>query len=152
MDHHSSNWYFYVVFLPAFMICLLNYYSTAHSASLNSTHPPAGQIRTKPAPQMGPPNACIPFSRLRANLKAQDRAAALEALHRALSEVGDGSTYVWERPKSFLRALITPTSSFRDVKGRICRHVVYTLSLGHHTRRTEGIACRTPDLQWTLTG
>lgn len=151
MDQNSSNWYFYAVFLPAFMACMLSYYSVAHSGTLAAS----STIKTntaQSAPAMVPPNACIPFSRLRANLVAKDHAKALDALHLALSEVGDGSTYVWERPKRFLRGLITPTSSFRDVTGRVCRHVVYTLSLGHHTRRTEGIACRNPDLQWVVTG
>ncbi len=153
MDQHPSNWFFYVIFLPAFMMCMLSYYSAAHSQPqmASQTPPPAAPhtLATASAPHA---NACIPFPRLRANLAAKDHARALEALHLALSQTGDGGTYVWERPERFLRGTITPTASFRDARGRICRHVVYSLSLGPHTRRTEGIACRNRALRWVLGG
>jgi surface antigen len=88
------------------------------------------------------------FNKLRSNLDAGDAYATLNALHVALSSVGDGQTYVWGRPKRQLRALITPTKSYRNADKRICRNVVVTLSLGSHIERTETAACRAEDKSW----
>lgn len=83
---------------------------------------------------------------------ARDEAAALEAVTVALTEVGDGSTYVWYRHGGRLSGLVQPTQTFEDALGRICRHLVVTLNDASRSKRTEGIACRLQDGGWSLDG
>ena len=85
-------------------------------------------------------------------LDTTDEMATLEAVHLALSELGDGASYVWHRRNGRISGVISPTASFKDAEGRVCRHVVMTLSAGPHSARTEGIACRLPDKSWRLEG
>ena len=89
---------------------------------------------------------------LKAQLDRSDRAAAVQALQLALSELGDGVTLVWQRPERGLVGRIKPVSAFRDDQGRVCRHVVYSLALGTYQRQIEGVACRRHDGSWTLSG
>jgi hypothetical protein len=81
-----------------------------------------------------------------------DELATLEAVHTALSEVGDGSSYIWHRRGSKISGVIKPTASFKDAKGRVCRHLVMTLNSGERSGRAEGIACRMTDRSWRLEG
>jgi len=83
---------------------------------------------------------------------ARDEAAALEAVTVALTEVGDGSTYVWYRHGGRLSGLVQPTQTFKDVLGRVCRHLVITLNDASRSKRAEGIACRLDDGGWELDG
>ncbi len=92
------------------------------------------------------------FADLRFALDEADEMAALESVQLALSEVGDGSTYVWHRFHGRLSGIVQPTSSFKDASGGICRHIVVMLSSGPETKRTEGIACRLADGRWQLEG
>lgn len=85
-------------------------------------------------------------------LDGSDETAALEAVQVALSEVGDGSTYVWQRRGGRISGLVQPTTSFKDAKGRVCRHLVITLASGAYSRKAEGIACRLDDGVWQLEG
>jgi len=105
--------------------------------------PPTGT--NKPAPRPRYADAMPP-------LDVSDEAAALEAVHLALSELGDGASYVWHRRGGRLSGIINPTTSFKDRDGRVCRHLVMTLSAGPHTARTEGIACRLDNKSWRLEG
>ena len=89
---------------------------------------------------------------LKARLDQSDRVAALQALDLALTELGDGVTLVWQRPERGLVGRIKPVSAFRDDKGRVCRHVVYSLALGTYRRQIEGVACRETDGSWSLSG
>jgi surface antigen len=89
---------------------------------------------------------------LKARLDQSDRLAARQALELALSELGDGVTLVWQRPERKLEGRIKPVSAFRDDRGRICRHVVYSLTLGPYQRQVEGVACREPNGSWSLSG
>ncbi len=82
----------------------------------------------------------------------RDELATLEAVHVALSEVGDGSTYVWHRPGGALSGAVQPTASFKDASGKVCRHIVITLSSGAVSKRTEGVACRLATGAWQLDG
>jgi|LNFM01.1.fsa_nt_gb hypothetical protein len=91
-------------------------------------------------------------SEIRPLLDARDEAAALEAVQLALTEVGDGSTYVWYRHGGRLSGLVQPTQSFKDALGRVCRHIVVTLNDVSRSKRTEGIACRLSDGGWELDG
>jgi surface antigen len=81
-----------------------------------------------------------------------DRIVALKALELALSELGDGTTLVWQRPGRGLVGRVKPVSAFRDAKGRVCRAVVYALALDGRQREIEGVACREQDLSWSLAG
>ncbi len=81
-----------------------------------------------------------------------DLVTALQAIQYALTRVGDGETFVWYRPNSRLKGIVRPTSSFRDDKGQICRHIVFSLTLAERTRTIEGIACRARDKRWSLDG
>jgi hypothetical protein len=89
---------------------------------------------------------------LRPLFDARDEGAALEAVTVALTEVGDGSTYVWYRHGGRLSGLVQPTQTFRDALGRVCRHIVVTLNDSSRSKRTEGIACRLADGGWQLDG
>ena len=92
------------------------------------------------------------LNELKARLDQSDRAAAMQALELALSELGDGVTLVWRRPERELVGRIKPVSAFRDDQGRVCRHVVYSLALGTYQRQIEGVACRESDGSWSLSG
>jgi hypothetical protein len=100
---------------------------------------PARQVRPK-------------FADLQANLDETDEIAALEAVRIALSEVGDGSTFVWRRENGRLSGVIKPTSSFRNVDGKICRHLIIVLAAGVRTSKIEGVACRLGNGRWELDG
>jgi surface antigen len=86
------------------------------------------------------------------HFEASDELATLEALHLALTEVGDGASYVWHRRNGRLSGVIQPTSSFVDRVGRVCRHLIVVLSAGAYSKRTEGIACRLATGVWQLEG
>lgn len=85
-------------------------------------------------------------------LSEEDEIATLDAIRVALSEIADGSTYVWYRQHGRLNGLVTPTASFKDGKDRVCRHVLLILSAGQQTGRIEGIACRNEAGRWLLEG
>jgi hypothetical protein len=85
-------------------------------------------------------------------LDENDEIAALEAVRVALSEVGDGASYVWHRANGRLSGVVQPTGSFKDLAGRVCRHIVVILSAGAHTAKIEGVACRLGDGRWQLDG
>lgn len=90
------------------------------------------------------------LAELRSRLDDSDLLVALQALHFALSQVGDGGTYVWRKRSRQLMGVIKPTMAFRDEDGRVCRHVVYVLMLGSYSKSIEGIACRGLTGNWTL--
>ena len=112
---------------------------------------PADACREREASRPASPDVSRSID-IRPRLDARDEAAALEAVQVALSEVGDGSTYVWHRYGGRLSGLVQPTQSFKDLHGRICRHLVVTLSDTSRQSRVEGIACRLPDGIWQLEG
>ena len=85
-------------------------------------------------------------------LDKADELATLQAIQTALTQVSDGSTFVWHRRHGHLSGLVRPTASFKDAKGAVCRHIVLMLSSRGYTRRAEGIACRNVDGVWSLAG
>ena len=89
---------------------------------------------------------------LRSRLNDGDRIAALRALHYALREVPDGTTFVWRRQKSPLKGFVRPTAAFRNADGLVCRHIIYGLAVASYVKRIEGIACRGSDGVWTISG
>ena len=107
---------------------------------------PKWETRIYPSPAATPP-AELPHQ-----LDTNDEIAALERIQYALTEVGDGSTYVWRRWHGRLSGIVQPTSSFKDPEGKVCRHMVVMLTTGKHTKKQEGIACRLPSGRWQLDG
>jgi hypothetical protein len=104
-------------------------------------------------PDSGPRSARPKFADLATRpLDEMDEIAALEAIRVALSEVGDGATYVWHRTNGRLSGLVRPTGSFKDVGGRVCRHFVLMLSSASTSGKIEGVACRLSDGRWQLEG
>ncbi|MDX2159144.1 MAG: hypothetical protein SFW09_21780 [Hyphomicrobiaceae bacterium] len=81
-----------------------------------------------------------------------DEAAALEAVQVALTEVGDGSSYVWYRRGGRLSGIVQPTQSFIDTFGRVCRQLIVTLSSEGKSRQTDAIGCRRADGHWVIDG
>jgi hypothetical protein len=105
-----------------------------------STHPAS---RAEPQP---------PGADLRPTLDETDELAVLDAIHVTLSQVGDGSSYVWHRHHGRLSGVMQPTQSFLGKNGAPCRHLIVMLMAGRHVQRTEGIACRIEGGRWALTG
>ncbi len=85
-------------------------------------------------------------------LDARDEVAALERIQYALSEVGDGSTYVWKRWHGRLSGVIHPTVSFEDPSSQVCRHITVLMTTGKRSSKMEGIACRMASGRWRLEG
>jgi surface antigen len=85
-------------------------------------------------------------------LDEKDEIAALERIQYALSEVGDGKTYVWRRWHGRLSGIVLPTASFKDSGGKVCRHLIVLMTSGTNTKKQEGIACRLPSGRWQLDG
>jgi hypothetical protein len=88
----------------------------------------------------------------RLSLDVRDELSTFEAINTALTEVEDSAIYVWHSDSGRIGGIVELTSSFRDRRGFICRHLVLTLSSGEHSRRTEGIACRDKAGLWSLDG
>jgi hypothetical protein len=80
-----------------------------------------------------------------------DEIATLEAVHIALTEVGDGGAYVWRRRHGSLSGVVMPTGSFKDGR-RVCRHILVLLTRGERVGTAEGIACRLGDGRWQFEG
>jgi hypothetical protein len=97
------------------------------------------------------PSALDPIAAPR-QLDVKDEIAALERIQFALSEVGDGTSYVWRRWHGQLAGVVHPTSSFKDPSGKVCRHLVVLLTTGKRTSKMEGVACRLPSGRWQLEG
>ena len=85
-------------------------------------------------------------------LDEKDEIAALERIQYALSEIGDGKTYVWRRWHGRLSGIVQPTGSFKDNGGKVCRHLIVLMTTGANTKKQEGIACRLPSGRWQLDG
>ena len=89
---------------------------------------------------------------IKAILQPGDAIAALEAVDIALTQAGDGATYVWRHDNGRINGAIRMTATFRDADGRICRHLEMMLNSGTYSRQRNGIACRQPDGGWELAG
>jgi surface antigen len=116
-----------------------------------ASHPLKAEERGAQATAATAP-AASGLNELRTRLDQSDRQAAYQALQLALDELGDGVTLVWKRPARGLVGKIKPVSAFRDDKGRVCRHLRYSLSLGGYEKEIEGNACREADGSWALAG
>ena len=92
------------------------------------------------------------IAEVRPELEQRDEWAALEAIEIALSEVGDGASYVWHAHSGRLSGVVRPTNAYKEPGGRICRHIAVSLSVGGFTRETAGVACRLASGVWQLEG
>jgi len=113
----------------------------------------AARAESAPTPMAVMPDAGQgTTSELRTRIEPGDSTAALEAVEIALTQAGDGTTYVWRRGNGRIVGAVRPTKTFRDADRRICRHIEMRLQVGTYARRTEGIACRGTDGVWLLEG
>ena len=138
--------------------CVALFGATVATCACRSRCPPA----RRPRPSRRPRRAALPdqtsnaarprFAGLQNGLDEDDEIAALEAIRIALSEVGDGSKFVWRRANGRISGVIVPTSSFKDADGRVCRHLMILLAAGRRTSKIEGIACRLGNGRWQLEG
>lgn len=85
-------------------------------------------------------------------LTEHDEIAALESIQMGLSQMDDGTPFVWRHDNGRLSGIVRPTVSFRNAEGQVCRHVVVLLTTGYKTSTAEGIACRLPNRRWVLEG
>jgi len=92
------------------------------------------------------------YAELQGSLGEDEEIATLEAIRVALTEMGDGAPFVWRHRAGRIAGVVTPTSSFKDADGRICRHIVLVLAAGRRMGKIEGIACRLGDGRWELDG
>jgi hypothetical protein len=120
---------------------------------IDLSHPrPATAQELRPcAPCRAPPGAAERVGH-DSMLDEDDEIAALEAIRVALTEVGDGASYVWHRRYGQLGGLVQPTQSFKDPSGRVCRRIIVILSAGLRSGRFEGTACRIAGGRWQLDG
>jgi hypothetical protein len=104
-------------------------------------------------PDAGRKSARPKFAELdRRALDESDEVAALESIQVGLSRMDDGTPFVWKRANGRLSGIVRPTSSFRNAKGNLCRHVVILLTTGFKTSTAEGVACRAANRRWVLEG
>ncbi len=118
----------------------------------NNGQPPASNSGPIPPEQREKLWPKPSLAELKTTLDDTDAVATLEAVQMALTEVGDGATYIWHRRHGRLSGAIQPTSSFKDGNGQICRHIVMALTSGSYSRKAEGIACRLKTGVWVLEG
>ncbi len=141
-----------------FTLAFANPTQTPSKPSKKAPYPPikrgweSKEIKSRPITKgWGVLEISKPAQKIKARLTKSDYVAALQAIHHALSEVGDGKTYIW-RSTRVLRGKIRPTNVFRDTDNRLCRHVIYTLFVGKYSETIEGIACRSLNGRWSLSG
>jgi hypothetical protein len=131
------------------------------SARANEAAPPAPSMPSTNAPctpsepDSSSPGSLWPrpkYAEVKPQLDDADELAALDAIRFALAEVADGSSYVWYRANGHLSGVFRPTTSFKNMAGHVCRHIVVTLTAGITVKQTEGIACRLARGRWHLHG
>ena len=142
--------------------------ATSKSSPQKPTSEKSGPEKSVLPPQSGDANCACPqqkeklwsrpkFAELpapsqRVVLDETDEIAALESVQFALSEVGDGASYIWHRNNGRLSGMVQPVTSFKDGQGQVCRHVVVILTTGAISKKAEGVACRLTSGQWKLEG
>jgi hypothetical protein len=142
-----------VAAIAAILIAALGMPVLAHRAAAEGAKPSDPAPCTCPNPDNAPSHWQRPkLADQKIKLDEDDEIAALEAVRLALSEVGDGSTYVWHRRNGRLSGMVQPTASFKNIGGNVCRHIVLIMTSGTQSGRVEGIACRLSNGRWQLDG
>lgn len=136
-------------------ITLLLWSQVAHAKPGKRSTSPANShgisgVSTSETPPVPHRKPLLRLAELRSRLDVKDHIVAMRALHLALTQVEDGGTFVWQKRSRSLKGMIKPSKAFRNVDGRVCRHVIYALSLGRYLKQIEGIACRQNDGSWQL--
>lgn len=138
--------------LTAFTLVSAIFYSSDFAAADPATVP-IPQAPNCSCPNSGAQKATKPkFAGLQAPMDESDEIAALQSVHYALSEVADGSSYIWHRSNGRLSGVVKPLSSFKDLQGGVCRHVMVVLNSAISTKKTEAVACRLANGVWQLEG
>ena len=98
-----------------FALSLFSQLAQAHDATLaEPAQPPCTCQNPGPNPSKPPAVSAKPkFAETNAHLDENDEIAALEAIRVALTEVGDGGSYVWYRRHGRLSGIVQPTVSFK---------------------------------------
>ena len=115
-------------------------------------------VKAAPAPGCSYPDSAgkssskPKFAGILTPLDASDEMAVLESVQLALTQVADGSSYVWHRSHGRLSGIVRPTASFKDHRGHVCRHILVVLNGTDETKKTEAIACRLETGGWELDG
>lgn len=121
------------------------------AASQPPLRQPLSRRPQEPAPQLRQ-SFTVHRPSARSQLDENDALAALESLHFALSEVADGSSYVWHRSHGGLSGVVQIAASFRGSDDRICRRAIVVFTSGGDSERTETIACREASGVWKIEG
>lgn len=104
-------------------------------------------------PESGAQKSSKPkFADLKLPLDESDEIAALESVQFALTEVADGSSYVWHRSHGRLSGVVKPLTSFKDQSGSVCRHVLVVFNGADETKKTQAVACRLASGVWQING
>ena len=150
MSSNSSLFPLLAAGLTAFTLVASVFVSSdfATAAEQNAAGPSAGCG----CPNEGKGSSKPKFADLKAPLDENDEIAALESVQFALTEVADGSSYVWHRSHGRLSGIVKPTTSFKDPNGNVCRHVLIVLNGVEDTKKTETIACRLASGVWQIDG
>lgn len=143
--------------LTAFALVSAIFYSSDFAAADPAAvpAPPSAPSCTCPnsGPNSGAQKSTKPkFAGLQGPLDESDEIAALQSVQYALSEVADGSSYIWHRSNGRLSGVVKPLASFKDQQGSVCRHVLVVLNSSESTKKTEAVACRLSSGVWQLEG
>lgn len=84
------------------------------------------------------------------NLDAKDKRLMQLTSQRALERSRTGYISTWVNPDSGNTGTITPTRSFNDYSGRVCREYTQTVNIGGKVERVFGRACRLSDGSWQI--
>lgn len=139
--------------LTAFTLVTAIFYSSDFAAADPAATPVPPSAPSCSCPNSGAQKAMKPkFAGLQGPLDESDEIAALQSVQYALSEVADGSSYIWHRSNGRLSGVVKPLTSFKDQQGSVCRHVLVVLNSSVSTKKTETVACRLSTGVWQLEG
>lgn len=137
--------------LTAFALAAAVFVTSNFAAASEAQNPDA--TASCSCPKSGAQKSAKPkLAELTVPLDESDEIAALESVQFALTEVADGSSYVWHRSHGRLSGIVKPLTSFKDAQGGICRHVMVVFNATGATKKTEAVACRLPTGVWQLDG
>lgn len=137
--------------LTAFALVASIFFTADFATAAEAAAP--GQPPSCSCPNNGAQKSTKPkFAELRMPLDESDEIAALESVQFALTEVADGSSYVWHRSHGRLSGVVKPLTSFKDSRGTVCRHVLVVFNGTDETKKTETVACRLATGVWQING
>lgn len=124
----------------------------------------AGEPKSQAGSQASPPCNCADQSGrtspavspdaptdIRGSLDHYDQLAVIQAMHLALTEIGDGASYVWHRSHGRLSGIVQINGTYKS-GGNLCRRMTVMLTAGTETRRISTTACRLADRSWQIVG